>query len=139
MTAAIPPVTTLDVRAAIAAGEEPLEQILAAAATVPEGSAFDLVAPFDPTPLYTVLRLRGFRSETTPLEGGATRVRFEQTGITRETTLRDVAARGPAFEAVLGKYGMDSCCGGPKTLGFAANAHRVELGELLGELQSLER
>jgi uncharacterized protein (DUF2249 family) len=130
-------VTLLDVRSILADGGEPLDLILSMAASIAIGNALDLIAPFDPRPLYPVLQLRGFRAWKTPEDGGATRVRFTQTGIVSATTLAEAAARGSATAAVLGRHGMDACCSGPKTLEFAARAHGIELSVLLGELQGV--
>lgn len=128
--------TTLDVRPILAAGAEPFEQILAAATDVPVGGVLDLLAPFDPIPLYGVLRARGFRAQAAAEADGSVRVRFTQTGIGAATTLAEVAALEQGLELVLGAHGMDTCCGGPKTLEFAARAHGVDLDALLTELHA---
>ncbi|HSC58169.1 MAG TPA: DUF542 domain-containing protein [Gemmatimonadales bacterium] len=127
----------LDVRPILAAGAEPLELILATARDVERDRSFDLIAPFDPQPLYPVLRACGFRAERSTEPDGSTRVKFIQTGITPESTLRDVAAAGEGHARVLGAHGMDSCCSGPKTLAFAAQAHGLQLDALLAELQEI--
>ena len=128
--------TALDVRPILAAGGDPLELILAASASVPVGGALDLLAPFDPIPLYGVLQARGFRSATAVEADGSIRVRFTQTGIGASTTLAEVAALDPRLDLILGGHGMDTCCGGPKTLEFAARAHGVDLAALLAELHA---
>lgn len=125
----------LDVRPILAGGAEPLELILATAREVERDHSFELIAPFDPQPLYPVLRALGFRAERSAEPDGSTRVKFTQTGITPESTLRDVAAAGERHASVLGAHGMDSCCSGPKTLAFAARAHGLDLDALLAELQ----
>ena len=56
----------LDVRPILAKGEEPLELILQTAAGVPEGSVLEIIAPFEPVPLYSVLGARGFTHQTEP-------------------------------------------------------------------------
>lgn len=138
MTATTHPPLALDVRSILADGGEPLDLILATAAKVLPGEAFDLIAPFEPTPLYAVLRLRGFRAERPEADGGAVRVRFIQTGVVPETTLAEAAARGVGSLDVLNRHGMDSCCSGPKTLAFAARAHGLDLDALLAELQGVD-
>ena len=60
--------------------------------------------------------------------------RWRRTGVTAETSVAEAAASGPAAAAVLGRHGFDLCCGGPKTLTFAAQAHGVDLQTLLAEL-----
>ena len=128
---------TLDVRPILAAGAEPLELILATAQNVELDHSFELIAPFDPQPLYPVLRARGFRADRSREPDGSTRVKFTQTGITPESTLRDVAAAGERYARILGAHGMDACCSGPKTLAFAAQAHELQLDALLAELQEI--
>ncbi|MFT3829030.1 MAG: DUF2249 domain-containing protein [Opitutaceae bacterium] len=54
------PAPELDVRPLLAAGQSPLETILAHVATLPAGAAFRLRAPFEPQPLYTRLAGVGF-------------------------------------------------------------------------------
>lgn len=56
--------------------------------------------------------------------------------ISPETRLADLAQRGPAFLAVIGRHGMDACCGGALTVAQAAAAHRVPLEDLLRELRA---
>lgn len=129
------PVTTLDVRPMLAAGEEPFDAILGAARGVPEGGVLEIVAPFEPAPLYGVLGGMGFAHRTEPLAGGAFAVRFKQTGITASATVAEVAERAPATATVFSRYLMDMCCGGTKTLEFAAKAHGVDLPQLLAELR----
>ncbi|MER3480262.1 MAG: hypothetical protein C4327_07195 [Meiothermus sp.] len=50
----------LDVRPILAAGGEPFGAIMAAAQEVPEGERLILEAPFEPIPLYRVMRKKGF-------------------------------------------------------------------------------
>jgi uncharacterized protein (DUF2249 family) len=54
------PVTSLDVRPLLAAGEEPFEAIMAAVAALPAAGVLEITAPFEPVPLYAVLGARGF-------------------------------------------------------------------------------
>jgi hypothetical protein len=69
--------TVLDVRPILQAGGEPLDQIIAAAGTVPAGGSLVVIAPFEPMPLYGVLRQLGFSCETSAEESeGAFRVVF---------------------------------------------------------------
>ena len=66
----------IDVRPVIASGGEPLGEILAAADTVPEGGRLVVIAPFDPIPLYGVMRQMGFSHESELVSGGGVRVVF---------------------------------------------------------------
>ena len=59
-----------------------------------------------------------------------------RTPITADSRLADLAQRGPALLAVIGRHGMDACCGGALTVAQAAAAHRVPLEELLQELRA---
>lgn len=124
----------LDVRQTIAAGGEPLEEILAAADQVAEGGTLELLAPFEPVPLYPVLRRRGFVNRDHPLENGDHLVAFRQTGVTATRTLADVAAQHPELAPVMARHGFDMCCGGAKAIEVAARAHGVDLDALLVEL-----
>ncbi len=58
--AAAAPRMDLDVRPVLAGGGEPLGLILETLARVPPGHVFQLRAPFEPVPLFVVLRLRGW-------------------------------------------------------------------------------
>lgn len=51
---------TVDARPVIAAGGEPFDEIMAAAAAVDEGEVLVVHAPFDPVPLHGVLGAQGF-------------------------------------------------------------------------------
>lgn len=51
---------TLDVRAELRGGGEPLPQILKAVQQLQPGQALRLLATFEPIPLYAVLRRKGF-------------------------------------------------------------------------------
>lgn len=54
------PVISLDVCPMLAAGEEPFDAIMDAVAALPPGGILELTAPFEPIPLYAVLKSRGF-------------------------------------------------------------------------------
>jgi len=128
--------TALDVRPMLAAGEEPFDAIMAAAQHVGAGKVLELVAPFEPVPLYGVLGRLGFAHATEARPDGAFVVRFTQTGITPQVTVGEVVERMPATGEVFARHGIDLCCGGSKTVEFAARAHGVELPRLLEELRA---
>lgn len=129
------PVPRLDVRPTIAAGGEPLGAILAAADEIAEGGSLEVLAPFEPFPLYHVLSKRGFAHRTTARPDGAHLVAFLQTGITPDRTLAELATAQPEVAPILARHGFDMCCGGAKSVEVAARAHGVELDRLLEELQ----
>lgn len=54
------PVVSLDVRPLLAAGEEPFDVIMAAVTALPPDGILELTAPFEPVPLYAVMRAQGF-------------------------------------------------------------------------------
>ncbi|HZC05386.1 MAG TPA: DUF2249 domain-containing protein [Ktedonobacterales bacterium] len=68
--------TVLDVRPTLAAGDEPFEQIMLAAAATPAGEALVIIAPFEPAPLYGALGAQGFAHETRQMAADEWIVRF---------------------------------------------------------------
>ena len=70
------PARVLDVRPILASGGEPLNEILAAAEDVPVGGSLVVIAPFEPLPLYGVLRQMGFSHESGAESGGGVRIVF---------------------------------------------------------------
>ncbi len=67
----------LDVRADIRCGREPFHRIMDVVETLRPGDRLVLLVPFEPTPLYHVLRRRGFSHTAETLENGAWRVVFD--------------------------------------------------------------
>lgn len=67
---------TLDVREDIRAGREPFSRIMSAVATLPTDGELLLIAPFEPTPLFSVLRQRGFSHASHQTESGDFEVLF---------------------------------------------------------------
>jgi hypothetical protein len=130
------PVTSLDVRAALAMGEEPFEAIMTAVAALPADGVLELTAPFAPVPLYKVMAERGFAYRTEMRGSAEYLVRFAPTGILPSTPVKDVLARHPATAPILAEAGFDCCCGGKHPLEFAARAHGVDLQPLLLRLQA---
>jgi uncharacterized protein (DUF2249 family) len=61
----------LDVRPIVAARRPPMSDILAAVDRLAPGQALRLLAPFEPSPLYTLLGKRGFSHETSRADDGA--------------------------------------------------------------------
>lgn len=133
----VPGRVRLDVRSVLAAGAEPFDQIMAALADVSPGGVLELTAPFEPVPLYAVMRRRGFAWASEARGPAEWVVTFRDTGVVPTDTLAAVAERYPGTREVLTRHGMDLCCGGGKTLAFAAQAHGVDLDRLLGELHAV--
>lgn len=131
-----PEIARLDVRSVLASGGEPFDQIMAAAGRLPLGGALELTAPFEPVPLYAVMRRRGFAWSTEARGPAEWVVTFRDTGIAPTATLATIAEQHPATREVFGRHGLDLCCGGSRTLAFAARAHGIDLDLLLAELQA---
>jgi uncharacterized protein (DUF2249 family) len=66
----------LDVRPELESGGEPFVRIMEAAATIPGGKTLVIIAPFEPVPLYEVLKTRGFTHETVKVADDEWVVRF---------------------------------------------------------------
>lgn len=126
----------LDVRSMLAAGEEPFTLIMKTAGGIPDGGTLELVASFEPVPLYQVMAQRGFVSRTAERDDGAWVVWFTRAAIGPETTATAVYERYPATAPVFAKYGMDLCCGGHLSLTHVAEAHGVLLETLLDDLRA---
>lgn len=80
------PVTTLDVRPLLAAGEEPFEAIMSVLAGLPPDGVLEIIAPFEPVPLYRVLQARGFDHTMTLLPPSSFVVRFFRPDPPRNST-----------------------------------------------------
>lgn len=66
----------VDARPIIAAGGEPFETIMSAAAALGADEALVVLAPFEPVPLEGVLSSQGFTYEAEDLGGGDWQVTF---------------------------------------------------------------
>jgi hypothetical protein len=124
----------LDVRPLLAEGIEPLDTILRAAGGVRVGGTLELTAPFEPVPLYAVLRERGFRHETEHLGASEYVVRFVRTELTPDRTIAEVAALGASARAVLEGAGIDLEHASAQSLRYAAWSIGVPLHQLLAPL-----
>ncbi len=135
--ATAPRTITFDARPAIAAGEEPLSDILKLSETLVDGDTLEVIAPFDPRPLYDTLSARGFRVRpaTHDPTTSAWHTRFTRVDISDEHTVAGVRGRHPATAAVFAAFGLDSCCGGAHSLTFAARAQGIDLLHLVATLQ----
>ncbi|HLT69979.1 MAG TPA: DUF2249 domain-containing protein [Acidimicrobiales bacterium] len=68
----------VDARPTLAAGDEPFDEIMAAAAQVGQGEVLVVYAPFEPAPLEGVLGEQGFRYVADQIDGGDWRVTFRR-------------------------------------------------------------
>jgi uncharacterized protein (DUF2249 family) len=67
---------TLDVREDLHHGREPFRKIMSAVVALGPGEQLRLIVPFEPTPLFEVMRRRGFRHAAQPVESGDWEVIF---------------------------------------------------------------
>lgn len=68
----------LDVRQDIAEGREPFARIMDAVARLKPGEPLEVIAPFEPIPLYHVMEARGFDHQTRRRDDGAWHVTFRR-------------------------------------------------------------
>jgi len=52
-------------------------------------------------------------------------------------TINELVEKQPAVLRVLGRYGIDTCCGGARTLEEAARAQGLEPGRIAAEVMTL--
>lgn len=76
----IPPPLELDVRPLLATGRPPLVTILDAVHRLAPGQALRLLAPFEPTPLYALLREQGLEPTATAQPDGTWEIVFRPPG-----------------------------------------------------------
>lgn len=57
--------------------------------------------------------------------------------ITGDLTLNEISLAQPRALEVFERHGLDSCCGGAKTLAFVCERHGLDLEALLAELRAL--
>lgn len=70
----------LDVREDLRQGREPFSKIMETVAGLAEGEDLELIAPFEPVPLYRVLERRNFTHEAEQQPDGSWRVVFRRSG-----------------------------------------------------------
>lgn len=73
-------IVELDVREDIKNKLEPFQKIMSAVKDLQEGDVFILHAPFKPTPLFTVLKAKGFVYEVEQIEKKHWKVIFTKKG-----------------------------------------------------------
>ena len=57
--------------------------------------------------------------------------------ITGDLSLNQIAAQQPRALEVFDKLGLDSCCGGAKSLAVVCEKHQLSLDDVLRDLQAL--
>jgi uncharacterized protein (DUF2249 family) len=93
------PFADLDVRPLFAQGRPPLPVILDAVSALPAGHGLRLIAPLEPTPLYTLLGKQGFRAEARAREDGSWEILFHS-ATPAELDLRDLPPPEPMQRAL---------------------------------------
>jgi uncharacterized protein (DUF2249 family) len=86
-------IITLDVREDLRHGREPFSKVMSAVAQLPSDGRLRLLAPFEPTPLFSVLGNQGFDYESKLIQAGDREVVF--TRRRGETTAFVPSARPP--------------------------------------------
>jgi len=76
-----PQLVELDVREEILKGCEPFSKIMSAVAPLEAGDQLLLIAPFEPVPLFEVLKKQGFRHTKRPTDSGDWEVLFTRESI----------------------------------------------------------
>lgn len=71
-----PRIVRLDVRQEIASGGAPCSRIMQVADQLQVGDTLELIAPFEPAPLYDLLGRQGFEHEAHELDAGDWEIRF---------------------------------------------------------------
>lgn len=67
---------TLDVRQDIEKGGDPFNKIMASVKTLKPGEALEVIAPFEPFPLYDVMESKGFTHSSQANPDGSWKVVF---------------------------------------------------------------
>lgn len=67
---------TVDVREDIQNGREPLSRILSAVSSLGADGVLELIAPFEPVPLYNVMSKQGFDHRTEQIENSVWKITF---------------------------------------------------------------
>jgi uncharacterized protein (DUF2249 family) len=87
---------TVDVRDDIRSGREPFSKIMSAAARLQADQELLIIAPFEPTPLFSVMKQQGFSYTAKPTPTGDWEVLFTR----QATTPPVVASSSQSFETV---------------------------------------
>ncbi|MGH9344394.1 MAG: DUF542 domain-containing protein [Terriglobia bacterium] len=57
--------------------------------------------------------------------------------INTEAKMSDIALRWPETVKIFSRYNLDLCCGGSHSLGVAAEKHKLNLDQLLRDLNEV--
>ncbi len=73
-------IATLDVREDLRNGREPFSRVMGAVVKLPPDEKLRMLAPFEPTPLFSVLGNQGFSHESKPIPSGDWEILFTRRG-----------------------------------------------------------
>ncbi|MBI2949424.1 MAG: DUF2249 domain-containing protein [Verrucomicrobia bacterium] len=100
-------VVTLNVREDIRKGKEPLAEIMGTAGALRPDEALQLIAPFEPFPLFSILARHGFSHESRRTGTGTWEVLFSRAAIDRISS--QISGQSPAPRPADGSPEMSSC------------------------------
>ena len=72
-------IVTLDVREDLRNGREPFSKVMGAVAKLQPDEKLQMIAPFEPTPLFSVLGNQGFGHESKQIPSGDWEILFTRT------------------------------------------------------------
>lgn len=104
--AQLPPenIITLDVREAIAAGNDPFQSIMSAVGKLDSTNALLLVNTFEPTPLFSILAKKGYAAHTEVQGPDLVHTYFWLSG-GKQAATSEAKAPGKSFEQLLQRFG----------------------------------
>ena len=97
---------TMDVRPDIAKGEDPFKIIMATIKELPDDSVLEIINVFEPIPLISHLKDKGYSSFTDRPEDGAVHTYFWKTGEIKKEKLPEIKeVEQPSFDEKLRSFG----------------------------------
>lgn len=98
-------VVELDVRPVIEGGSDPFNMIMEAIKDLPEGAVLKIINSFEPIPLITILREKGYESKVERPEEGVVHTYFKKGEAAKETDLSKTENFEPGdFDAKMQEY-----------------------------------
>lgn len=91
---------TIDVRPLLKAGSEPLSAIIQAKSQLAPGQSLQLLAPFEPKPLYAMFESEGYKAQPRKLDSGDWEILFS-TDTNDLSNRKELDFRGQSIETWL--------------------------------------